>query len=112
MWIDHVGYCNRTKSPFADWSKDNCNRQNKKLAPTDIKEAPKYIKGGCNHPIGEVDPASEETLHTCQSNTNKEASASLRHTTHLLILRDKFRSATGEGEREWRISGRGLSVLV
>jgi hypothetical protein len=37
--------------------------------------------------VGEVGPASEETLHTCQSNINKEASASLRHTTHLLIER-------------------------
>jgi hypothetical protein len=75
-----------------DWSKDNCNRQNKKSAPEDIKEAPKYNKGGYNHPVGEVGPASEETLHTCQSNINKEASASFRHTTHLLILRDKFRN--------------------
>jgi hypothetical protein len=37
--------------------------------------------------VGEVGLASEETLHTCQSNINKEASASLRHTTHLLIER-------------------------
>jgi hypothetical protein len=81
LWIDHVGYCNRTKSPFADWSKDNCNRQNKKSAPADIKEAQKYNKGGFTHPVGEVGPASEETLHTCQSNINKEASASLRHNT-------------------------------
>jgi hypothetical protein len=44
LWIDHVGYCNRTKSPFADWSKDNYNRQNKKSAPTDIKEAPNILK--------------------------------------------------------------------
>jgi hypothetical protein len=50
-----------------------------------FKEAPEYIKGGYNHPVGEVGPASEETLHTCQSCINKEASASLRHTTHLLI---------------------------
>jgi hypothetical protein len=83
LWIDHIGYFNRTKSPFADWSNDN--RQNKKSAPSDIKVAPKNIKGGYNHPVGEVDPASEETLHTCQSNINKEASASLRHTNHLLI---------------------------
>jgi hypothetical protein len=45
LWIDHVGYCNRTKSPFADWSKDNCNRQNKKSAPTDIKETQKLGVG-------------------------------------------------------------------
>jgi hypothetical protein len=38
--------------------------------------------------MGEVGPASEETLHTCQPNINKEASASLRHTTHLLIKRE------------------------
>jgi hypothetical protein len=50
-----------------DWSKDNCNRQNKKSALEDIKEAPKYNKGGYNHSVGEVGPASEETLHTCQS---------------------------------------------
>jgi hypothetical protein len=37
--------------------------------------------------VGEFSPASEETLHTCQSNINKETSASLRHTTHLLIER-------------------------
>jgi hypothetical protein len=103
LWIDHVGYCNRTKSPFADWSNDNYNRQNKKSAPADIKEAPENIKGGYNHPVGEVGPASEETLHTCQSNINKEASASLRHTTHLLILRDKFRNC-----RRRRESGASL----
>ena len=48
-----------------DWSKDNCNRQNEKLAPTDIKEDHKYNKGGFTHLVGEVGPASEETLHTC-----------------------------------------------
>ena len=37
--------------------------------------------------MGEVSPTSEETLHTCQSNINKEASASLRHTNHFLIER-------------------------
>jgi hypothetical protein len=42
--------------------------------------------------VGEVGPTSEKTLHTCQSNINKEASTSLRHTTHLLIFRDKFRN--------------------
>jgi len=47
--------------------------------PEYIKEAPKHNKGGYNHPVGEVDPASEETLHTCQSCINKEASASLRY---------------------------------
>jgi hypothetical protein len=46
LWIDHVGYCNRTKSPFADWSKDNCNRQNKKSAPTVNKRPRNIIKVG------------------------------------------------------------------
>jgi hypothetical protein len=94
-----------------DWSNDNYNRQNKKLSPTDIKEAPKNIKGGYNHPVGEVGPASEETLHTCQSNINKEASTSLRHTTHFLIER-QVSDLLLEKEREWRISGRGSSALV
>jgi hypothetical protein len=44
-----------------DLLKYNCNRQNKKSAPEYIKEAPKYIKGGYNHPE-EVGPTSEETL--------------------------------------------------
>jgi hypothetical protein len=44
-------------------------------------------KGGYNHPVGEVIPTSEETLHKCQSYINKEASVSLRHTTDLLIER-------------------------
>jgi hypothetical protein len=95
-----------------DWSKDNCNRQNKKSTLADIKEAQKYNKGGFTHPIVEFVPASEETLHMCQSNINKEASASIRHNS-LAHLRDKFRSVAGEeGEREWHISGRGLYVLV
>jgi hypothetical protein len=51
-----------TKSPFADWSNPYCNRLNKKSALEYIKEAPKYIKGGYNHPEEEVNPASEETL--------------------------------------------------
>jgi hypothetical protein len=113
LWIDHVGYCNRTKSPFADWSNDNYNRQNKKSAPTDIKEAPKYIKGGCDHPVGEVCSTSEETLHTFQSNINKEASTSLRHTNSLAhFVRQVSDLQLEKKEREWHISGRGLSVLV
>jgi hypothetical protein len=107
LWIDYVSYCNRTKSPFADWSNDNYNRENKKSAPTNIKEALEYIKGGYNHPVGEVGPASEETLHTCQSNINKEASASLRAQFVRQVLDLQL-----EKEREWRISGRGLFVLV
>jgi hypothetical protein len=51
LWIDHVGYCNRTKSPFVDWSNNNYNKQNKKSAAADIKEAPEYTKGGYNHPV-------------------------------------------------------------
>jgi hypothetical protein len=95
-----------------DWSKDNCNRQNKKSAPEDIKEAPKYNKGGYNHPVREVGRASEETLHTCQSCINKEASASLRHTTHLFIERQVPDLQLEKKEREWRIFGRGYFVLV
>jgi hypothetical protein len=83
------------------------------LAPTNIKEALEYIKGGYNHPVWEVDPASEETLHTCQTYINKESSASLRHTNSLAHWETSFESVVGEeGEREWRISGRGLFVLV
>jgi hypothetical protein len=112
LWIDHVDYCNRTKSPFADWSNDHYNRQNKKSAPKNIKEAPENIKGGYNHLVGEVGPANEETLHTCQSNTNKEVGSSLRHTTHLLIERQVSNLMLEKKEREWPIYGRGLSVLV
>jgi hypothetical protein len=36
--LNRFGNCIRTKSPFADWSSDNCNRQNKKSAPTVIIE--------------------------------------------------------------------------
>jgi hypothetical protein len=50
--------------------------------------------------VGEVGPASEETLHTCQSNINKEASASLRHTTHLLIERQVSDLLLEKKERE------------
>jgi hypothetical protein len=62
--------------------------------------------------VGEVGPASEETLHTCQSNINKEASASLSHTTHLLIERQVSDLLLEKKERKWRISGRGSSTLV
>jgi hypothetical protein len=79
LWIDHVGYFKRTKSPFADWSYCNCKRKKKKSVPKYIKEAPKHNKGGYNHPVGEIGPANEETLHMCQSCINKEASASLRY---------------------------------
>ena len=71
----------------------------KKSAPEYIKEALKHNKGGYNHPVGEVSPASEEKLHTCQSCINKEASTSLRHTTHLLIWETSFGIAVREGER-------------
>jgi hypothetical protein len=50
--------------------------------------------------VGEVGPTSEETLHTCQSNINKEASASLRHTTHLLIERQVLDLLLEKKERE------------
>ena len=50
LWINHVGYCIRTKSPFMDWSTDNCNRHNKKSAPAVIIETQKYNKGGFTHP--------------------------------------------------------------
>jgi hypothetical protein len=50
--------------------------------------------------VEEVGPASEETLHTCQSNINKEASASLRHTTHLLIERQVSDLLLENKERE------------
>jgi hypothetical protein len=71
LWTDHVGYCNRTKSPFVDWSTDNYNRQNKKSALAVNKETQKYNKVGFTHPVEEVGPASEETLHTCQTCINK-----------------------------------------
>ena len=71
MWINHVGNCIRTKSPFADWSTDNYNRQNKRSAPTVNKKPQKYNKGGFTHPVGEVGPASEETLDMCQNCINK-----------------------------------------
>jgi hypothetical protein len=51
-----------TKSPFMDGSNPNCNKINKMSSQEYIKEAPKYIKGGYNHPEEEVGPSSEETL--------------------------------------------------
>jgi hypothetical protein len=50
--------------------------------------------------MGEVSHASEETLHTCRSNINKEASASLRHTTLLLIERQVSDLLLEKKERE------------
>jgi hypothetical protein len=76
LWIDHVGYCIRTKSPFADWSTDNCNRQNKKSALAVIIETKKYNKGG--FPTQSEKPTLPmKTLHTCQTCIYREASASL-----------------------------------
>ena len=92
-----------------DWSKDNCNRQNKKSAPENIKGALNYNKSGYNHLVGEVSPASEETVHTCQSNINKEASASLRHNSLAHFERQVLEL---QKEREWRLLGRGTFVLV
>jgi hypothetical protein len=46
-----------------DWSKHNCNRHNKKLAPEYIKEALEYIKDGYivegKSPCGQVDLLKE-----------------------------------------------------
>jgi hypothetical protein len=61
---------------------------------------PEHIKGGYNHSVGEVGPASEDTLHMCQPNINKEPSASLRHTTHLLIERQVSNLLLEKKERE------------
>jgi hypothetical protein len=49
--------------------------------------------------------------HTCQSCINKEASASLRHTLHLLIERQVSELQLEKRERERRIFRRGLSVF-
>jgi hypothetical protein len=54
-----------------DWSKEKYNRQNKKSAPAVNEETQKYNKGGFTHPVGEVGPASEDILHTCQTCINK-----------------------------------------
>jgi hypothetical protein len=66
LWINHVGNCIRIKSPFADWSTDNCNRQNKKSVPIVIIETHKYNKGGFT-PQSEKSSLPVKTLHTCQS---------------------------------------------
>ena len=50
--------------------------------------------------MGEVGPANEDTLHTCHSNINKEASASLRHTTHFLNERQVSDLLLEKKERE------------
>jgi hypothetical protein len=113
LWIDHVGYFKRTISPFVDWSYCNCKRKKKKSALEYIKEAPKHNKGGYNHPVEEVNPASEETLHTFQSCINKEASASLRHTKLTCsFVRQVLELQLEKKEREWIIYGRGSSALV
>jgi hypothetical protein len=62
--------------------------------------------------VGEVIPSSEETLHMCQSNINKEAITSLKHTTHLLIEKQVSDLLLEKKEREWCISRRGIYVLV
>jgi hypothetical protein len=53
-----------------------------------------------------------KTLHTCQSCIYREASASLYHTTHLLILKRQAEFTNWREGEEWRIFWRGLSVLV
>jgi hypothetical protein len=62
LWIDHVGYC-KGPNPLL-WIGHNVIviGRKKKSAPEYIKEAPKYNKGGYNHPEEEVGPASEKTL--------------------------------------------------
>jgi hypothetical protein len=110
--IDHVGYYKGPNPLLRIGQKIIVIGRNKKSAPKDIKEAPKYNKDGYNHLVGEVGPASEETLHTCRSCINKEVGASLRHTTHLLIERQVSDLQLDKKEREWRIFGRGSSVLV
>jgi hypothetical protein len=101
LWINHVGNCIRTKSPFADWSTDNCNRQNKKSAPAVIIETQKIIKVGLPTQ-SERSALPVKTLHTCQTCIYREASASLYHTTHLLIL--KRQAATYQLERGRRVA--------
>jgi hypothetical protein len=97
-----------TKSPFADWSKHNCNRKNKKSATeyilkvfitTQKKKSALLVK---------------RHLRTCQNCINKEASASFRHTL-TCSSRDKLGAAVGEERergRERRILGRGIYVFV
>ena len=93
MWIDHVGYCKRTKSPFADWSKHNCNRQNK-------KSAPKYVlKVVITTQKKKSALLVKRHFHTCHNYINKEASTSLRHTL-TCSLRNKFQSCSWRRERE------------
>jgi hypothetical protein len=53
-----------------------------------------------------------KTLHMCQSCIYREASTSLYHTTHLLILRGKLQLTSWREGEEWHIFWRGQSVLV
>jgi hypothetical protein len=82
-----------TKSPFADWSKHNCNRQNKKSAPEYIlKVVITTQKKKSALPV-------KRHLHTCQNCINKEASTSFRYTL-TCSSRSKFGAVVGEGKKE------------
>jgi hypothetical protein len=97
-----------TKSPFADWSKHNCNRQNKKLAPKYILKVVITTQKKKSALLVKIH------LHMCQNCINKEASTSFRHTL-TCSSRDKFGAAVGEKrerERERRILGRGIYLFV
>jgi hypothetical protein len=86
-------YYSLDQSPFADWSKHNCNRQNKKSAPKYIlKVVITTQKKKSALPV-------KRDLHTCQNCINKEASASFRYTL-TCSSRSKFGATVGEGRRE------------
>jgi hypothetical protein len=112
LWIDHVGYCKRTKSPFAD-----CHNVivigRKRIRPQNISKRPQNIikvvittqKKNSALPV-------KGQSHTWQSCINKEASASLRCTLTCSFERQVSELQLKKRERERHIFRRGLFVLV
>ena len=99
LWIDHVSYFKRTKSPFVDWSYCNCKGQ-RRSCPHNISKRPwNIIKVVITTQKNKSALPVKRHFHTCQTCINKEASASLRHTL-TCSLRDKFQSCSWRRERE------------
>jgi hypothetical protein len=117
LWIDHVDYC-KGPNPLLWIGQNVIVIGGKRSRPHNILKKPRnIIKVVITTQKKNLALPVKRHFHMCQTCINKEASASLRHTL-TCSLRDKFRSCSWirererEVERERRIFGRGLFVLV
>jgi hypothetical protein len=105
LWIDHVGYY-KGPNPLLRIGQNVIVIGRIRSRPQNI------LKVVITTQIEKSALPVKRHFHTCQTCINKEASTSLRHTLTCSFERQVLELQLEKRERERRIFGRGLSVLV